>query len=266
MSSLAMSAALIENDNQNIGQENTLISKKRQYNQHNKTQKKNTVNNEKINSVLETIHNSFNDESNSLGDFIRNDSNNEPRYNSQNANNNYDNSRNNNVKNDNARNDYMKKSQNIYKPLNPIDPPRMENMTTMNNTSSTNNGGMPIPMQDDNADLQNLDGAFMNDEQVNQYYRRLMTNTNNTPYTEKAKKYYENNKSTYAFSHDNPSHLSSDGHKQLIDKLNYMINLLEEQQDERTGNVTEEVVLYSFLGIFIIFIADSFVRVGKYVR
>ena len=45
-----------------------------------------------------------------------------------------------------------------------------------------------------------------------------------------------------------------------------MINLLEEQQDEKTNNVTEEVVLYSFLGIFIIFIVDSFAKVGKYVR
>ena len=45
-----------------------------------------------------------------------------------------------------------------------------------------------------------------------------------------------------------------------------MINLLEQNQDERTNNVTEEIVLYSFLGIFIIFIVDSFVRVGKYVR
>jgi len=52
----------------------------------------------------------------------------------------------------------------------------------------------------------------------------------------------------------------------LIDKLNYMINLLEEQQDERTNNVTEEVVLYSFLGVFIIFLVDSFTRVGKYKR
>jgi len=52
----------------------------------------------------------------------------------------------------------------------------------------------------------------------------------------------------------------------LLQKLNYMINLLEEQQDEKTNNVTEEVVLYSFLGIFIIFVIDSFARVGKYVR
>lgn len=52
----------------------------------------------------------------------------------------------------------------------------------------------------------------------------------------------------------------------LIEKLNYMIHLLEEQHDERTQTVTEEVILYSFLGIFIIFIVDSFCRIGKYTR
>jgi hypothetical protein len=56
------------------------------------------------------------------------------------------------------------------------------------------------------------------------------------------------------------------GNDILVDKLNYLIKMLEEQQDERTNNVIEEVVLYCFLGIFIIFIVDSFVRVGKYVR
>ena len=59
---------------------------------------------------------------------------------------------------------------------------------------------------------------------------------------------------------------SVDSNDLLLQKLNYMINLLEQSQDERTNNVTEEIVLYSFLGIFIIFIVDSFVRVGKYVR
>lgn len=53
---------------------------------------------------------------------------------------------------------------------------------------------------------------------------------------------------------------------ELTEKLNYLIHLLEEQQDEKTHNVTEEVILYSFLGIFIIFVVDSFARVGKYVR
>ena len=52
----------------------------------------------------------------------------------------------------------------------------------------------------------------------------------------------------------------------IADKLDYLINLLEEQQSEKTNNVTEEILLYAFLGIFIIFIVDSFSRVGKYVR
>jgi hypothetical protein len=52
----------------------------------------------------------------------------------------------------------------------------------------------------------------------------------------------------------------------LLAKLNYMIHLLEEQQDEKTGSVTEEVILYSFLGIFIIFLVDTFTRVSKYTR
>ena len=52
----------------------------------------------------------------------------------------------------------------------------------------------------------------------------------------------------------------------LLEKLNYMIHLLEEQQEDKTGHVLEEIVLYSFLGIFIIFIVDSFARAGKYIR
>lgn len=52
----------------------------------------------------------------------------------------------------------------------------------------------------------------------------------------------------------------------ITQKLNYMITLLEEQQDEKTGHVFEELILYSFLGIFIIFVVDSFARAGKYVR
>ena len=52
----------------------------------------------------------------------------------------------------------------------------------------------------------------------------------------------------------------------LIKKINYMIHLLEENKDERTNNVTEEIILYGFLGVFTIFLVDSFSKVGKYVR
>ena len=52
----------------------------------------------------------------------------------------------------------------------------------------------------------------------------------------------------------------------LSDRINYMIQLLEEQKDEKTGRVTEEIILYVFLGIFVIFVLDSFVKTGKYSR
>lgn len=52
----------------------------------------------------------------------------------------------------------------------------------------------------------------------------------------------------------------------LMEKINYMIYMLEEQQNEKTANITEEFILYTFLGVFIIFLVDSFARTGKYTR
>lgn len=52
----------------------------------------------------------------------------------------------------------------------------------------------------------------------------------------------------------------------IIEKLNYMIHLLEEQQNEKTNNISEEFILYTFVGVFMVFVVDSFSRVGKYTR
>jgi hypothetical protein len=59
---------------------------------------------------------------------------------------------------------------------------------------------------------------------------------------------------------------NTSGDSKLLEKINYMIHLLEQQQSEKTDNITEEFILYSFLGIFIIFVVDSFARAGKYTR
>ena len=59
--------------------------------------------------------------------------------------------------------------------------------------------------------------------------------------------------------------LSTDDSR-LMEKINYMIRMLENQAVEKTANITEEFILYTFLGVFMIFVLDSFVRVGKYVR
>jgi hypothetical protein len=57
-----------------------------------------------------------------------------------------------------------------------------------------------------------------------------------------------------------------DSNTEIINKLNQMLHLLQEQQETKTSTVTEEVILYSFLGVFVIFVLDSFARAGKYVR
>tara|TARA_B100001175_G_C19437474_1_gene604353 strand:+ start:677 stop:1264 length:588 start_codon:yes stop_codon:yes gene_type:complete len=62
-----------------------------------------------------------------------------------------------------------------------------------------------------------------------------------------------------------PVNISS-GDSKMMEKVNYMIHLLEQQQVEKVDNVTEEFVLYVLLGVFVIFTVDSFTRIGKYVR
>jgi hypothetical protein len=92
---------------------------------------------------------------------------------------------------------------------------------------------------------------YPNKESAIEYYKKFIPNFN-----PKKMEGYTSYNSSSSFS----------SNEDIVRKLNYMIHLLEEQKDEKTGNVTEEVVLYCFLGVFIIFVVDSFARVGKYVR
>jgi anti-sigma28 factor (negative regulator of flagellin synthesis) len=233
--SLAMSAAPFDtNDNQNQNQNqnynsysnDSAIHKKRT--SHNKTQKHvshNEFNQEKVNSVLASIHNGSHDDDN--------------------------------VDNYNPKGIRAPAVQD-FKPLNPIQPPesmRQEGM--QNNAANEGDDLAPKPVEQENLNLQNLQSNFMNDAQVRDYYRKLVPNYNHNGTNNAV-----NNKQ---YASNNNANANVDNHT-LVEKLNYMINLLEEQQDQKTNNVTEEVVLYSFLGIFIIFVVDSFARVGKYVR
>jgi hypothetical protein len=122
---------------------------------------------------------------------------------------------------------------------------------------------VPQPIDNDDLKLQELQSAFMNDAQVREYYRKLVPNLrDNSTKNEHNKNYYQ----TSSPINNTNSSYTNDSNQVLIEKLNYMINLLEEQQDQKTGSATEEVVLYSFLGVFIIFVVDSFAKVGKYTR
>jgi hypothetical protein len=116
-------------------------------------------------------------------------------------------------------------------------------------------GKAPSPNYEtgDNLDLNDYSN-YGDNKSVEEYYKRVLPGYRG----QTNKPYYNLNQ--YQQNQDSPSQ------GVLLQKLNYMISLLEDQQDEKTNNVTEEVILYSFLGIFIIFVADTFVRAGKYVR
>jgi hypothetical protein len=243
MSYLAISAAPFESENNNSpdyknynNSNESSINKKRQMNSsHTKTQKQrsNDFNPQKVNSVLQSIHNNTADDDD-LGNY-------NPKG--------------------------IAKQSDNFKPMNPYEFPDKpvsvggERKKFQESMSNIDSSLVPQPLDDDDLKLQELQSNFMNDAQVKNYFKNLMPT-----YKENSSK-SENNKNYYVESTLPMSSVSnSDSNQVLIEKLNYMINLLEDQQDQKTGNVTEEVVLYSFLGIFIIFVVDSFARVGKYVR
>lgn len=137
---------------------------------------------------------------------------------------------------------------------------QMLNMGTSNDIMFRTLGRAPQPNYEGSDDLDLNDYSNYGNSKTNEeYYKKVIPG-----YTAQKnpvnKPYYNTANYTAPQVQEFPSQ------DVLLQKLNYMITLLEDQQDERTNNVTEEVVLYSFLGIFIIFIADTFVRVGKYVR
>jgi hypothetical protein len=73
---------------------------------------------------------------------------------------------------------------------------------------------------------------------------------------------YNNNYNNINQPHAPLSNQSSE----LLKKLDNILYLLEEQREEQTNLITEELILYIFLGVFVIYVLDSFVRAGKYVR
>ena len=230
--SLAMFAAPF-NDNLNIesmvGDDDNMINQKRQA--HNKTQKKFPKENfdtEKVNSILDKIH-----------------------------------------KNSKVDDDDKSNLGDFNPPPKPVSSGvsktnSTENMMNMTNQLNKNDilfntlGRAPKPNYengDSNLDLNDYTN-YGDSNTIEEYYKKVLPgyNSNRNPVN---KPYY---------NVMNTSDRSSTSQDILLQKLNYMISLLEDQQDEKTNNVTEEVVLYSFLGIFIIFVVDSFARVGKYVR
>jgi hypothetical protein len=221
-----------------------MINRKKQT--HNKTQKrftKESFDTNKVNNVLNSIHQNskVEEESENLADFHP-----PPKPESSGVKKTIATEQMMNMTNNN--------NQNMFQTLGKSPSPSPSPMSI----------SMPMPNDENNLeanlDLNNFNSNYGSQTEIEEYYKKFIPNY----YTNKPK--YPQNYNNYNTTDSINSNNNSNENNLLMQKLNYMINLLEQQQDERTSNVTEEVVLYSFLGIFIIFIVDSFARVGKYVR
>jgi hypothetical protein len=232
--SLAMYAAPFDDEPNLIKNNENIINKKKVSN--NKTQKRygnlnsneEKTHSEKVQTVLQTIHNTASNSS-ELADFI-------PMPPPESA----------GVQSTIYRESYKQNDNSTNDNLN-------TKLLTDSNDSNEMNSSRYSPYSGTSSSSENED-----------YYRRFIPN-----YEELYKNNLNTSVSGYSNNSQNQTNKSYSSNSQnevLIDKLNYMIHLLEEQQDERTNSVVEEVILYSFLGIFIIFVIDSFARVGKYTR
>lgn len=122
---------------------------------------------------------------------------------------------------------------NLNNPTNPINYDNVTNPIYPNNSLGLNNSNR------DNNVLGNYNSSKSSLSNYNESY-------NTTSYNNESAANFDNNK--------------------LLTKLNYIIHLLEEQHNEKTNHITEELILYLFLGLFILFVLDSFARASKYQR
>jgi hypothetical protein len=232
--SLAMFAAPI-NDNSNITLPNNIDDSDNILNQkrHKRTQKKypkiENFDTNKVNSVLQKIH-----------DNLDKDEEDEDK--------------------DNFNPPPPPESAGVQKTI-----PKTENFVSLGESNQFT-GKAPSPMYDEDNLYLNDYNNYGDSKTAEEYYKRILPDYKNQIHKVNSinRPYYNLNNLNNNLNND-----MNESHSQdlLLKKLNYMISLLEDQKDEKTDNVTEEVILYSFLGIFIIFIADTFVRAGnKYVR
>jgi hypothetical protein len=138
--------------------------------------------------------------------------------------------------------------------FNPLPNPNINNKKDMNDVTMPRNYVPPIHTYT-NASNSHKNGPYMANDGTNSIYSNYRMSYEK-PLIYGDKNQYLKNIQGSPNVQDN----------KLLEKINYMIMLLEEQQHEKTSNITEEFILYTFLGVFIIFIVDSFARSGKYIR
>ena len=151
----------------------------------------------------------------------------------------------------------------------PLDPPELQKLHDQEHSNYGRNGDEEIPPLSNQIQLQppkiRQESANFGPSQQDLGVSNNPSQTN--PYSN-YRRIYE--PSQLRVPDNSYSKMGLDTHptmdNKLLEKINYMIYMLEQQQNEKASNITEEFIFYLFLGVFIIFIVDAFSRTGKYIR
>ena len=145
----------------------------------------------------------------------------------------------------------------------------MERVNSENNLKTETPNLLPVDSNVVANEIKKM-SAYKDNLINNTGYLNTNVNTNYTNYEDG----YKSN-INYMNNSNNPNNMNNltnlndnalSDNNSLLAKLDYIVHLLEEQHNEKTNHITEELILYLFLGIFIIFVLDSFARASKYVR
>jgi hypothetical protein len=148
------------------------------------------------------------------------------------------------------------------------------------NNSVRNPQVKAVPAGSPGLELNNLKYTYPTKEITEDYYKKYIPSYGQPPPTppSSSTEAFSNSteRSSYNSANIGPSQSPIPGSNSMIhggyidktlsDKLNYMIHLLEDKQDVKSNSKWEEIGLYCLLGVFTIFLVDSFSKVGKYVR
>jgi hypothetical protein len=126
--------------------------------------------------------------------------------------------------------------------------------------SDTSSDSSDSENDDENEDKKTLGNYNPVSKKTTNSFSENLHSLNNNNYQDSKSEYVSN----YFSNLQESTNISSN--QELLKKLDNILHILEEEHEEKNSYITEELILYLFLGIFIIYVLDNFVKVGKYKR
>lgn len=171
--------------------------------------------------------------------------------------------------------------------LNKLKSPKAKNETQSSKSHSQTAQGQPVKprhnitsFSEDEDEIVNADNGHNNNNYVHRnplineqegFNNYDMGELNKGHYTTEVSPDASSSGLLYDFGRHTSTNINTTPEYQNLDrttqeKINYIIHMLEQNRQLRTENITEEMIMYFFLGFFVLYISENFVKMGKYTR